>query len=48
VQVSTEMSITNYPVTRRHIKLIMILNAVDDIQDGSGGLEARMTHKKLK
>jgi len=26
----------------------MILNAVDRIQDGTGGLEAGMTHKVLK
>ena len=26
----------------------MILNAVDHIQNGTGGLEARMTQKELK
>jgi len=35
-------------VTRRHIQSVMILNAVDRIQNGTGGLEARMTQKKLK
>ena len=48
VPVYTETSITNYQVTRRHIKAVRILNAVDCIQDGTGGLEASMAQEELK
>jgi hypothetical protein len=48
VQIYCEVSITNYAVTRRHTYPVMILNAVDRIQDKTGGLDARMTQKELK
>jgi len=47
VQIYTERSITNYPVTRRHTYPVMILNAVDHIQDGTGCHETLMTQKAL-
>ena len=40
--------ITNNLVTRRHIQSVMILNAVDRIQDRTGGLEADIAQKGLK
>jgi hypothetical protein len=43
LQFYTETSITYYPVTRRHIQSVRILNAADRIQNGTGGLEAGMT-----
>jgi len=38
----------NYPVTWRDISAIRLLNAVDRMQDGNGGLEAHMTQNELK
>ena len=35
-------------MTRRHISSVMMLNVVYHIQNGTGGLEAAMTHKVLK
>ena len=46
--VYTETSVTNYPVTRRHIQSVMVLNAVDHIRNETGGLEARIMQKLLK
>ena len=43
-----QKSITNCPVTRRHIKALRILSATDRIQVETGVLEARMTQKNLK
>jgi len=48
LQLYSEKSITNYPVSRRHIWAVRILNAVDRIQDGTGGFEARITQKEVK
>jgi len=41
-QLYTEKPITNYPLSRRHIYVVLILNAVDRIQNGTDGLEARV------
>jgi len=43
-----QKSTTNNSMMWRHIYAVMILNAVDHIQDGTGGLEARMNQKDLK
>ena len=48
LEVNPITSIINYPVTRRHIQAVQILHAVDRMQDGTGGLVARMTQKELK
>jgi len=48
LQVYTESSMTNYPMTLRHIQAVMILNAVDSIQNGTRRLEAGMAQKELK
>jgi len=38
-----ETSKIYYPVPRRHIEVVGILNAVDRIQNITGGLEASVT-----
>jgi len=42
LQLYSKTSITNYPLTRRQIQAVRLLNAVDQIRDGTGGLEASM------